>query len=151
MTSQNTTHDRLVEAQIAQRIAAVLTFSNETLAHDMSERLRAARVRAVIARKKPLALVRTSVRAGSTALNGQHTLSLGSGDGDKPVRQWLLGLAPIIILGIAMMMVSDNLQTSRSREIAEVDAAILIDDLPPEAYADPGFLQFVKNNHSVRN
>jgi Protein of unknown function (DUF3619) len=67
------------------------------------------------------------------------------------MRQWLLGLAPIVILSVAMMMVSDNLQTSRSMEIAEVDAAILIDDLPPEAYADPGFLQFVKNNHSIRN
>ena len=27
-------------------------------------------------------------------------------------------------------------------EVAEVDAALLTDDLPPEAYADPGFMQF---------
>jgi hypothetical protein len=29
--------------------------------------------------------------------------------------------------------------------LAEVDSALLIDDLPPAAYADPGFLQFLKN------
>ena len=29
-------------------------------------------------------------------------------------------------------------------EVAEVDAALLTDDLPPSAYADPGFVQFLK-------
>jgi hypothetical protein len=33
----------------------------------------------------------------------------------------------------------------RANELAEVDSALLIDDLPPAAYADPGFLQFLKN------
>jgi Protein of unknown function (DUF3619) len=150
MTTQNNTNALSVETQVAQRITAALSRSNENLPHNTSERLRAARVRAVMARKKPLTLVRTSIRSGSV-LNGQGSLSLGGGGGDRPMRQWLLGLAPIVILSVAMMMVSDNLQTSRSMEIAEVDAAILIDDLPPEAYADPGFLQFVKNNHSIRN
>ena len=32
----------------------------------------------------------------------------------------------------------------RLNEVAEVDAALLTDDLPPEAYADPGFMQFLK-------
>ena len=31
-------------------------------------------------------------------------------------------------------------------ELAEVDAALLTDALPPAAYADPGFLQFLKGN-----
>ena len=33
----------------------------------------------------------------------------------------------------------------RAHELAEVDAALLTDDLPPAAYADPGFLQFLKS------
>lgn len=151
MTSQNSITAEQYEDRVAQHVTAVLTRSNEVLPHDLKERLRAARVRAVLARKKPLALVRTSVRLGTVLNNTQGTLSLGDGSADKPARQWLLGLVPIVILSIAMMMVSDNLQTLRSMEIAEVDAAILVDDLPPEAYADPGFLQFVKNNHSIRN
>ena len=30
--------------------------------------------------------------------------------------------------------------------MAEVDAALLTDDLPPAAYADPGFVQFLKTS-----
>ena len=33
----------------------------------------------------------------------------------------------------------------QTSEVAEVDAAILTDDLPPAAYADPGFTQFLKS------
>jgi hypothetical protein len=34
----------------------------------------------------------------------------------------------------------------RANEVAEVDAALLTDDLPPSAYADPGFIQFLKQS-----
>jgi hypothetical protein len=34
----------------------------------------------------------------------------------------------------------------RASEVAEVDAALLTDDLPPAAYADPGFIQFLKQS-----
>jgi hypothetical protein len=33
-------------------------------------------------------------------------------------------------------------------EVAEVDAALLADDLPPAAYSDPGFVQFLKTTDS---
>jgi hypothetical protein len=33
----------------------------------------------------------------------------------------------------------------RANEIAQVDAELLIDDLPPAAYTDPGFLVFLKS------
>ncbi|WP_269460294.1 DUF3619 family protein [Polynucleobacter necessarius] len=34
---------------------------------------------------------------------------------------------------------------SRINDIAEVDAALLSDDVPPDAYADNGFMAFLKN------
>jgi hypothetical protein len=34
---------------------------------------------------------------------------------------------------------------SRINDIAEVDAALLTDDVPPDAYADSGFMAFLKN------
>jgi hypothetical protein len=34
----------------------------------------------------------------------------------------------------------------RARELAEVDVALLTDDLPPAAFSDPGFLQFLKTD-----
>ena len=33
----------------------------------------------------------------------------------------------------------------RAQEVAEVDTALLTDALPPAAYTDPGFLQFLKS------
>ncbi len=36
-------------------------------------------------------------------------------------------------------------------EVAEVDAALLTDDLPPSAYADPGFLQYLKTTAQAPN
>jgi hypothetical protein len=39
----------------------------------------------------------------------------------------------------------------RANELAEIDSALLIDDLPPAAYADPGFLQFLKNPIAIES
>ena len=32
--------------------------------------------------------------------------------------------------------------------VAEVDAALLSDDLPPDAYTDPGFAEYLKTTRS---
>ena len=42
---------------------------------------------------------------------------------------------------IAINVIQDD---NRASELAEIDAALLTDDLPPSAYADPGFSQFLK-------
>ena len=42
---------------------------------------------------------------------------------------------------IAINVIQDD---DRTMEVADLDAALLTDDLPPEAYADPGFLQYLK-------
>ena len=33
----------------------------------------------------------------------------------------------------------------RADELASVDTALLIDELPPSAYTDPGFLRFIRS------
>ena len=35
-------------------------------------------------------------------------------------------------------------------ELAEIDTALLVDDLPPAAYSDPGFVQFLKQSGDDR-
>ena len=32
------------------------------------------------------------------------------------------------------------------QELAEIDTALLVDDLPPAAYSDPGFVQFLRQS-----
>jgi len=43
------------------------------------------------------------------------------------------------------LLVINSIQNdNRAQELAEVDVALLTDELPPDAFADPGFVQFLK-------
>jgi hypothetical protein len=126
--------------QFGRRIGARLDAATLELPHDISERLRAARTQAVALRKNAPLQAAAAVQVSS---NGQATL----GGGDRPGWVHLLASAlPLIVLlaGLVTIHVVQNEQ--RAHELAEVDAALLTDDLPPAAYADPGFVQFLKTN-----
>ena len=45
-----------------------------------------------------------------------------------------------------LMFINAEQNDDRARELAEVDVALLTDELPPAAFADPGFLQFLKTD-----
>jgi hypothetical protein len=49
-----------------------------------------------------------------------------------------------LLFGLASIHVIQN--DFRANEIAQIDAELLTDDLPPNAYTDPGFLIFLKSN-----
>jgi hypothetical protein len=51
---------------------------------------------------------------------------------------------PLVALVAGLALIQNILDDNRASELAEVDSAMLSDDLPPSAYADPGFLQFLK-------
>ena len=51
---------------------------------------------------------------------------------------------PVVALVVGLMAVSQWNQRERSRAAAEIDAVLLSDQLPPSAYADPGFVAFLK-------
>ena len=53
-------------------------------------------------------------------------------------------IALVLVLGLAgIAHVHDKAQIAA---VAEVDAALLADDLPPAAYTDPGFAEYLKTN-----
>jgi hypothetical protein len=126
--------------QFGRRVAARLDAATLELPHDIAERLRAARTQA-IAQRKTAAL--QSARSVQVSANGEATLG-----GDERTGWWhrLASALPLIVLlaGLVTIHVVQNEQ--RARDLAEVDAALLTDDLPPAAYADPGFVQFLKTN-----
>jgi hypothetical protein len=76
--------------------------------------------------------------------------AIGSSIGnlDEGLNLWSrLGSAlPLIalLLGLATIHIFQN--EFRANEIAQVDAELLTDDLPPSAYTDPGVLVFLKSN-----
>ena len=54
-------------------------------------------------------------------------------------------IAPLVVLVFGLIGIAQWQSDSRINDIAEVDAALLSDDVPPDAYADLGFLAFLKN------
>ncbi|TAG34096.1 MAG: DUF3619 family protein, partial [Polaromonas sp.] len=52
---------------------------------------------------------------------------------------------PFIALVVGLLTIDAVQVDNRAQEVAEVDAALLIDELPPAAFADPGFVQFLKS------
>jgi hypothetical protein len=51
---------------------------------------------------------------------------------------------PLVALVAGLITISAWQEDQRASELAEVDAALLTDDLPPAAYTDSGFAQFLK-------
>jgi hypothetical protein len=133
----------VLQARFAQRVAAALTEGQRANPRrDIEERLR-------VAREQALGRARETLR-GATApavvATGGGTLALGgpSDEGGAPWWLRLSSLLPLAVLLVGLFMIDRHYTQSQIEAAAEVDAALLADDLPPEAYRDPGFAEFLK-------
>lgn len=141
MTYSNQNRVDILQDRFAFKTVSYLTAGASELPHDVSERLRVARAQAVSKRK--FAKIQT---AGSTVnLGGSAAVTWGSSDG---LGWWgrIGSVMPLVALVIGLLTINTIQSDNRTREIAEVDVALLTDDLPPAAFSDPGFLQFLKTN-----
>jgi hypothetical protein len=139
----NTTHQQdafRTQDGFGRRVAARLTQAEGELPYEITERLRAARTQAMARRKLVSAQTAPAVLA-----SGGGTATLGFGD--EGVSWWnrIASALPILVLAAGLVAIHVVQNDRRASEVAEVDAAILTDDLPPAAYADPGFTQFLKS------
>lgn len=138
-TTTNPQRARHHADQFGRAVASRLAASTDDLPYEVRERLRAARVQAVQLRKQ--AAIRT---APAILANGSATATLGKESFGFWTR--LGSVLPLVALVGGLVLIHSFQADRRASEIAEVDAAILTDDLPPAAYADPGFLQFLKQS-----
>jgi hypothetical protein len=71
----------------------------------------------------------------------------GSLGDDEGLDFWsgLAALLPLVALVAGLVVIQAVQNDDRAAELAEVDAALLTDDLPPSAYADAGFVQYLKS------
>lgn len=121
--------------RFGRRVAARLSAGEADLPYEVSERLRAARVRAVASRKvAPSPVVVSRGGVASLALTD---------DGGLWTR--IASVLPLIALVAGLVTLHGFQADRRAMELAEVDAALLTDDLPPAAYTDPGFIQFLQS------
>jgi hypothetical protein len=51
---------------------------------------------------------------------------------------------PLVALVVGLLVINSIQNDNRAQEVAEVDVALLTDELPPAAFADPGFVQYLK-------
>jgi len=138
MTTSLSTSSDALEAQFGRRVAARLSSGTAALPHDIGERLRVARAQALARRRLPARPTPVVVASGATATLGNVWWTrLGA-------------VLPLVALVAGLITISAWQEDQRASELAEVDAALLTDDLPPAAYTDPGFAQFLKSEAAAK-
>jgi hypothetical protein len=127
-----------IEARFARSIATRLNESAQTVAPEIGERLRFAREQAVDAARRARAVgvaENVGTMPGGTAILGFSR------------SPWWLRIAsalPLAALVGGLVLIEDWQTRSQISVAAEVDAALLGDDLPINAYRDPGFVEYLK-------
>lgn len=150
MTQLQTPAMQSAQDRFARKLTARLSEGSATLPHDISERLRIARMQALAHRKQVVMRSATVVasQGGSTA-----TLTLGGQDGNDNPNWWarVAAALPLLALVAGLLTIYVVQNDLRADELAEVDTALLTDDLPTAAYTDPGFVEFLKASGDATN
>ena len=139
MTNSLQKKAEILQDRFGLKTASYLSADAADLPYNISERLRAARVQAISKRK--IAKVETSASVVNSG--GSAAVTWGSDDG---LSWWarIGSVVPLIALVVGLLAINSIQNDKRAQEVAEVDVALLTDELPPAAFADPGFVQFLK-------
>lgn len=125
-----------LESRFALRLTARLSEHAQAIGPDIGERLRISRERALDRARQVRATQTAQARTGFTAAGAAI---LGGG-------WWLrLGVVlPLVALLAGLLLIQQSHLDEQISVAAEIDAALLADDVPPDAYSDPGFVEFLK-------
>ncbi len=129
-----------LEGQLALRITAHLSRSAQALPHDIAERLRFARERALASRRTVAALA-----PATAVLASGRVAALG---GPPSVWLRLVSALPLVVLVAGLVYIQHHHDLQQIAVAAEIDSALLADDLPPTAYGDPGFSEYLRNGEA---
>jgi hypothetical protein len=131
----------LIETRLAARLAGGLSATFDTLPHDVSERLRFAREQALgkaraVRRAAPAGVVSVGVSASGAAVLGSFV----------PWWQRAASVLPLVMLMAGLLVIEQWALREQVVAAADFDAQLLSDDLPPAAYSDPGFAEFIRSS-----
>jgi hypothetical protein len=141
MKNQSHFHDdQLIESRLAARLAGGLTASFDSLPHDVSERLRFAREQALA--KARLARRVAPAGAAVVGVSARGAAVLGS---FVPWWQRAASVVPLVMLMAGLLVIDHWAVREQVVAAADFDAQLLSDDLPPAAYSDPGFAEFIRS------
>jgi Protein of unknown function (DUF3619) len=134
----------LGQERFARSVVAHLTQHTEQLPQDITERLR-------VAREQAVTRARLSRVQQLSAAPVQHLGSVLAwlGHGASPhADRWfkLSSVLPLLALLAGLLMIQDWHGTNEISAAAEIDTSLLADELPPAAYSDNGFLEYLKSS-----
>ena len=129
-----------LEARLAARLAGSLTAGAHAMPHDITERLRVARDQAL----QRARLVRETV-SGANQVVGVSASGTAVLAGFAAWRQrFALGL-PLLVMVAGLVAIDRYSVREQVLAAADIDAQLLSDTLPPSAYSDPGFAEFLRS------
>lgn len=123
------------DINLAYKIRHALDEQLDTLPASTTDRLAAARA-AALARKKPEPIKAQGWRAAGARLSALF---------GTPAMSRLAIAVPLLALVIGFGGVYQHEQQQQIAELAELDAAVLADELPLTAYLDPGFNAYLES------
>lgn len=137
----NTTHQASAlgrEELFSSRVTARLSEASDDIPHEISERLKAARMVALSKRK----VLKLETASAVNSSSPEASLQLGG----ESLNWWgrIGAVVPLIALIAGLLTIQLVQDDFWADEVASVDAELLTDELPPSAYADPGFTQFLR-------
>lgn len=139
--ASHTAEHHALEVRLAASLVSVLTPGLNGLPHDVTERLRFAREKAVSsARQHRLA---KPAGAGLVAVSPSGAAVLG---GFSHWWQRAIAVLPLLVLVAGLVAIDDRAVREQVLAAAEIDTQLLSDQLPPAAYSDPGFAEFLRSS-----
>ena len=145
-------HNEHAAEQFARKLTAHLSANDANPPYVVTERLRAARVQAISLRKRassPLRAMQTETSSQLLSLHSDGTVALGMLGSERqdntPI--WLrrlLTALPLVGLAACLAFIGVDQDSRATVDVADVDAALLTSELPPAAFTDPGFQQYLQ-------
>jgi type II secretory pathway component PulL len=133
-----------LQNRFALRVASRLNEASADLPADVETRLRFAREQA-LARAMAARAPAASAAPATSLLAAGRAAVLGSGG----VPRWmkLASFMPLVVLLVGLSLIQQWHQSNQVSAAAEIDAELLSDAVPPDAYSDAGFVEFLKAPH----
>ena len=137
--------DHAIEHRLAARLVGSLSAHAQALAPDVSARLRFAREQAV-SRARDLRKLAPAVTAAGTQIVGRSAGGASVLGGFVPWWQRAASVVPLVMLLAGLLAIDHWSSREQVLAAAEFDAQLLADDLPPAAYSDPGFAEYLRTS-----
>lgn len=129
-----------LEARFGARLASSLNERAALVPHDIAERLRFSREQALV-RARPGHALRAANCQVAVGVDRQGSAMLGRGQGFwLQLASWM----PLAVLVAGLVLIQQWTAREQVLAAAEIDAVLLADDLPPAAWSDPGFREYLK-------